>query len=216
MAKSKKHYVCRECGQATSQWAGQCTACDAWNSFDELTDSPTKVAGGWTGQRQSAVSLADIAIDQIVRSSSGSDELDRVLGGGLIEGSVVLIGGDPGIGKSTLLLQVMGYLANQAAALYTSGEESARQIALRGQRLAISAPDLSVLISSDLEEIIEVTAQSGAKALVVDSIQTIATGQVSSAPGGVSQIRECTARLVRFAKQNDVTVFLIGHVTKDG
>ncbi len=216
MAKAKKQYVCRECGHGTSQWAGQCTSCDAWNSFDELTSSTRKPDGGWSGQRQSAVLLADIGVEQIVRISSGSDELDRVLGGGLLEGSVVLIGGDPGIGKSTLLLQVMGYLASQGAALYTSGEESARQIALRGQRLGINAAGLSVLISSDLEEIIEVASESNARALVVDSIQTIATDQVSSAPGGVSQVRECTARLVRFAKQQDVTVFLIGHVTKDG
>ncbi|MBL4621508.1 MAG: DNA repair protein RadA [Immundisolibacteraceae bacterium] len=216
MAKQKREYVCRECGQGTSQWAGQCMACDAWNSFDELSPSISKSAGGWSGQRQSAVLLADIGVDQVIRSSSGSDELDRVLGGGLVEGSVVLIGGDPGIGKSTLLLQVMGFLASQAPALYTSGEESARQIALRGQRLGIGAADLSVLISSDLEEIIEVSAQSKVKSLVVDSIQTIATERVASAPGAVSQVRECTARLVRFAKQEDVTVFLIGHVTKDG
>lgn len=216
MAKKQREYVCRECGQGTSQWAGQCMACDAWNSFDELSSSSGKTTGGWSGQRQSAVLLADIGVDQVIRSSSGSDELDRVLGGGLVEGSVVLIGGDPGIGKSTLLLQVMGFLASQAPALYTSGEESARQIALRGQRLDIGAAELSVLISSDLEEIIEVAAESKVKSLVVDSIQTIATDRVSSAPGAVSQVRECTARLVRFAKQQDVTVFLIGHVTKDG
>ena len=216
MAKKQREYVCRECGQGTSQWAGQCMACDAWNSFDELSSSSGKTTGGWSGQRQSAVLLADIGVDQVIRSSSGSDELDRVLGGGLVEGSVVLIGGDPGIGKSTLLLQVMGFLASQAPALYASGEESARQIALRGQRLDIGAAELSVLISSDLEEIIEVAAESKVKSLVVDSIQTIATDRVSSAPGAVSQVRECTARLVRFAKQQDVTVFLIGHVTKDG
>ena len=216
MAKQKTEYVCRECGQGTSQWAGQCMACDAWNSLDEIEPGSSKSTGGWSGQRQSAVALADIGVDQVIRSGSGSDELDRVLGGGLVEGSVVLIGGDPGIGKSTLLLQVMGYLASQAPALYTSGEESARQIALRGQRLNITATDLSVLISSDLEEIIEVAAKSNVKSLVVDSIQTIATERVSSAPGAVSQVRECAARLVRFAKQQDVTVFLIGHVTKDG
>ena len=216
MAKQKRQYVCRECGQGTSQWAGQCMACDAWNSLDEIDLGSSKSTGGWSGKRQSAVALADIGVDQVIRSGSGSDELDRVLGGGLVEGSVVLIGGDPGIGKSTLLLQVMGYLASQAPALYTSGEESARQIALRGQRLNITATDLSVLISSDLEEIIEVAAKSNVKSLVVDSIQTIATERVSSAPGAVSQVRECAARLVRFAKQQDVTVFLIGHVTKDG
>lgn len=216
MAKTRLQYVCDQCGHTTTQWAGQCLACEAWNSLKEFKGETKSAGAGWTGERQTAIQLDQIALTDMVRVSSGSEELDRVLGGGLVSGSVVLIGGDPGIGKSTLLLQVMGHLAETGAVLYTSGEESARQIALRAQRLQIGSTQLSVLISSALEEIISVASDSGVTALVVDSIQTAATEGVATAPGAVSQVRECTAALVRFAKQKDVTVFLIGHVTKEG
>ena len=216
MAKPKKEYVCNQCGHTSTQWAGQCQACDAWNSTQEFKAETKPSAGGWSGQRQVAVPLDQIQLDEMVRISSGSPELDRVLGGGLVNGSVVLIGGDPGIGKSTLILQVMGYLSGQGSVLYTSGEESARQIAMRAQRLGMEFARLSVLISSELEEILAVAAEQGVSALVVDSIQTAATDSVATAPGAVSQVRECTAKLVRFAKLKDVTVFLIGHVTKEG
>lgn len=216
MAKSKLQYLCNQCGHTTTQWAGQCPACEAWNSLQEFKTGGPIDNGGWSGDQQKAVPLEQIELGEVLRVSSGSSELDRVLGGGLVGGSVVLIGGDPGIGKSTLLLQVMGQLSQQAAVLYTSGEESARQIALRGQRLGVKSGQLSVLISSALEEIVAAASSLGVSALVVDSIQTAATDSVPAAPGAVSQVRECTARLVRYAKQQDVTVFLIGHVTKEG
>jgi len=216
MAKAKLQYVCDQCGHTTTQWAGQCLACDAWNSLKEFKAEAKPAGGGWSGERQSPVLLDQIELDDMVRVSSGSPELDRVLGGGLVNGSVVLIGGDPGIGKSTLLLQVMGHLCGQGTVLYTSGEESARQIAMRAHRLGMGSAPMSVLISSVLEEILAVATEQGVSALVVDSIQTAATESVATAPGAVSQVRECTARLVRFAKFNDVTVFLIGHVTKEG
>ncbi len=216
MAKSKLEYVCNECGHTTTQWAGQCLACEAWNSLQKFTAAGKPERAGWSGERQAAIPLDQIELGETVRISSGLLELDRVLGGGLVNGSAVLIGGDPGIGKSTLLLQVMGHLAEVGSVLYTSGEESARQIALRAQRLELAPSALSVLISSSLEEIIEVAVQTKVSAVVVDSIQTAATDGVASAPGSVSQIRECTAQLVRFAKQSNVTVFLAGHVTKEG
>lgn len=220
MAKSKLQYVCSHCGHTTTQWAGQCLACEEWNSLQEFQAAPktsTKLdTHGWSGERQTARPLADIELGEMVRISSGSAELDRVLGGGLVNGSVVLIGGDPGIGKSTLLLQVMGFLGENGPVLYTSGEESGRQIALRAKRLGVESAHLSVLISSNLEEILRASVELESTALVVDSIQTAGTDTVTSAPGAISQVRECTAKLVRFAKQNNVTVFLIGHVTKEG
>lgn len=217
MAKVKKSFICDLCGHITSQWVGQCPGCGEWDVLQEVQPAAQQLNAGWSGVSAVCVTaLADVKQDDVVRYGSGSSELDRVLGGGLVAGSVVLIGGDPGIGKSTLLLQVMGHLGRDGAVLYTSGEESASQIALRAGRLDISSPGLSLLISSSLEEIVNAAIEQNAGTIVVDSIQTTATDQIGSAPGGVAQVRECTARLVRLAKQRGVTVFLVGHVTKEG
>ncbi|HAC35402.1 MAG TPA: DNA repair protein RadA [Gammaproteobacteria bacterium] len=217
MAKTKKSFLCDLCGHVTSQWVGQCPGCGEWDVLQEVQEAAQQINSGWSGVAGDRVTaLADVKQDDVVRYGSGSTELDRVLGGGLVAGSVVLIGGDPGIGKSTLLLQVMGHLGQNGTVLYTSGEESASQIALRAKRLGITSPSLSLLISSSLEEIANTAIAQQAKTIVVDSIQTTATEHITSAPGGVAQVRECTARLVRLAKQRGVTVFLVGHVTKEG
>jgi DNA repair protein RadA/Sms len=213
MARAKTAFVCTDCGAHAVKWQGQCPECGAWNSLGKTTLSAgtTNRAGG-----VEAVALGSLAEDSDSRYPTGFEEFDRVLGGGLVPGSVVLLGGDPGIGKSTLLQQVAAQLPAELGTCYATGDESLRQIAQRSQRLGLDNPSLRLLSDTSLENILEQTAAGQSRALVIDSIQTMATADVPSAPGSVTQLRECVSRVVQFAKQKEVAVLLIGHVTKEG
>lgn len=222
MSKTKLIYACTHCGAQSPKWAGQCADCGAWNSLtEEVFSQPEKNRNprfsGYAAENNSAViRLADVQLKHDVRFQTGLSELDRVLGGGLVSGSVVLIGGDPGIGKSTILLQALTQLSLQHAVLYVSGEESLQQISLRARRLELPADNLHLLAETHVEQIIAIAQQQKPKVLVIDSIQTIFTELLQSAPGSVGQVRESAAQLVRYAKQTDTALFLIGHVTKEG
>ncbi len=214
MSRTSASYVCSECGGHTLKWQGQCPACGAWNSLEAGVAAParrTGYAGEVKGQRLEDVSGADID-----RVSTGIREFDRVLGGGLVTGSVVLIGGDPGIGKSTLLLQAAGGQPDNRKVLYVTGEESLQQIAMRARRLEIDAAGLSVLAETCVEHLVAALRDEKPACVVVDSVQTIYSEDVSSAPGSVSQLREAAAQLVRYAKTTGTTILLVGHVTKEG
>jgi DNA repair protein RadA/Sms len=223
MAKAKTAYVCADCGAEYPKWQGQCEACGAWNTLSAFVVQPAKEAAnatrhaGYAGAEAVKVqSLVAVAGEVEKRHLVRIGELDRVLGGGLVEGSVVLVGGDPGIGKSTLLLQTLAALGERLAGLYVSGEESLAQIAARGHRLGLELSPLRALAETCVERILEHAAAEKPRVLVVDSIQTIWTETLPAAPGSVSQVRESAARLVRFAKQTGTCVFLVGHVTKEG
>ncbi len=217
MAKQRSVFVCRDCGAQVPRWQGQCPGCDAWNTLEQSATAASAPArrGGYAGEAPRL--LGEIGQDdQEDRILIGVHELDRVLGGGLVAGSVVLLGGDPGIGKSTLLLQAAARLAEQVQALYVTGEESLRQVALRARRLGLDGRSLKVLSETCLETLLERADSLRPGVMIVDSIQTVYSEAIDSAPGAVGQLRECTARLVRFAKQTGVSVFLVGHVTKEG
>ena len=223
MAKdSKSIFFCQECGYESSKWMGQCPACHAWNSFAEEVVSKKTAKGTAGGGRQGtkhlqARSLSQITLDETSRITTGIAELDRVLGGGIVQSSLILIGGDPGIGKSTLLLQVCRNLAGQnREVLYVSGEESLQQIKMRAARIGEFTDSLKLLCETDLGEIEQVVERMHPGFLVIDSIQTMYNDAVSSAPGSVSQVRESTAVLLRIAKTKDIPVCIVGHVTKDG
>lgn len=220
MAKVKTQYVCTECGSTSPKWAGQCGDCQAWNSLTEVTQEKSSLQrggrNGYAGEVQNVTTMAQISIVEQPRTHTGLSELDRVLGGGLVDGSVVLIGGDPGIGKSTILLQTMTYLSEHFSALYITGEESLQQVALRARRLDLPMDSLRIMSETSIENILATTAREKPKVMVVDSIQTVYSEGLTSAPGGVSQVRECTAALVRYAKQSGTALFLVGHVTKEG
>ena len=215
MSKVQRSYVCGDCGSATLKWQGQCPACGEWNSLQPSAPSPASGANraGWTGQGK-AERLADVGTDTIERRTTGIMELDRVLGGGLVLGSVTLIGGDPGIGKSTLLLQAC--VDASGAMLYVSGEESMQQIAMRAERLGIDPAAVTVYSATQIEDIVALAEKNRPACVVIDSVQTVYTDQIPSAPGSVNQLRECTARLVRMAKVSGISVILVGHVTKEG
>jgi DNA repair protein RadA/Sms len=220
MAKEKSVFVCGECGESHSKWAGKCNGCGAWNTLTEERAKPQATASNtnrYSGyaQRSELTPLNAVKKDEFARVSTKSIELDRVLGGGLVPGSVLLIGGDPGIGKSTLLLQVMDKLSKNQKVIYISGEESKEQIALRAERLGIDS-DMSLLPESHLETILAVMENEKPQMMVVDSIQTIYSDALQSAPGSVGQVRESAAQMTRMAKSNGITLFLVGHVTKDG
>ena len=223
MAKTKTIYSCTECGGQATKWQGQCPHCDAWNTLVE-TVAEVAVSGrnrfsapASTGRVQM---LAEVEAAEVPRTPTGIAEFDRVLGGGLVQGAVVLIGGDPGIGKSTLLLQTLAHLSSQKKVLYVSGEESTQQIALRAKRLVLDARGMHLLAEIQLEKIQAVIAANNAKekpdVVVIDSIQTVYSEQLTSAPGSVSQVRECAAQLTRIAKSSNITMILVGHVTKEG
>jgi DNA repair protein RadA/Sms len=225
MARPRTSYVCGNCGARTPQWQGQCPACEAWNTLELAASSIA--SGGSAGRRAPAAAgtasgpsssrtVEEIARDRDVRAATGSGELDRVLGGGLVAGSVVLLGGDPGIGKSTLLLQAADALSRERAVLYVSGEESVRQVASRAQRLGLDATRLRLAAETRVEAVLEEAVAARAEVLVVDSIQTMQTELSESSAGSAVQVRESAARLVRFAKESGTAVFLIGHVTKEG
>ena len=217
MAKAKTQYCCSECGGLSAKWQGQCPHCNAWNA---LLETVVEVAHASRHPSLSVTShveaLSDIVVDEDARMPTGISELDRVLGGGLVPGGVVLMGGDPGIGKSTLLLQTLSELAGHCTTLYVSAEESARQIALRAQRLQVQAGTLQLLAEIQLGQILTTLHALKPAVVVIDSIQTVYWDALQSAPGSVTQVRECAAQLTRFAKQTGTTIFLVGHVTKEG
>jgi DNA repair protein RadA/Sms len=217
--KTKTQFVCSQCAAVSKQWAGHCVQCGSWNSIAEegVISAPRSVrSGAWVNQRSVITALEDVVIDKEFRMDCGLSELNRVLGGGLVYGSVVLIGGDPGIGKSTLLLQTLANLSMQERVLYITGEESLQQVAMRAKRLNLPLAGLRLLAETQVESIIAQAQKEIPKVIVVDSIQTIFTESISSAPGSVSQVRESAAQLVRFAKMTQTAVFLVGHVTKEG
>ena len=221
MAKAKTQFICAECGGASLKWQGQCPHCNAWNSLSEArVEAPAEHRYGALVSNAATQSLGDVQAREMPRISSGMDEFDRVLGGGFVEGGVVLIGGDPGIGKSTLLLQSLAALsahsATGAQVLYVSGEESAAQVALRAKRLGVNAARVRLLSEISLERIMATVGTEKPSVLVIDSIQTLYSEQLQSAPGSVAQVRECAAQLTRLAKQSGLTLIMIGHVTKDG
>lgn len=220
MAKPKSQYICTECGSIAAKWVGQCADCGAWNTLVEsLPDRPVMTGpkrNSWTGEAQAVTRLSDVSIVNEPRIPTGLSELDRVLGGGLVDGSVVLIGGDPGIGKSTLLLQTLTVLAEKDGALYVTGEESLQQVALRARRLELPMQRLNLMAETSIENILATAAKERPRVMVIDSIQTVFTESLTSAPGGVAQVRECAAALVRYAKQSGTALFLVGHVTKEG
>jgi len=217
MAKAKTSYVCGSCGARTAQWQGQCPACQAWNTLELAASSVAAAAQPAAGTRPGASrTIGEVSGDDEMRVESGIGELDRVLGGGLVAGSVILLGGDPGIGKSTLLLQAADALSRREPVLYASGEESVRQVALRARRLGLESATLRLAAETRVESIIEEAAAAGARVLVVDSIQTVHTELSESSPGSAVQVRESSARLLRFAKDTATTVLIIGHVTKEG
>lgn len=217
MAKPKTVFACTECGGETPKWQGQCPHCGAWNTLTESLAQPAAASRfeSWAGSAQSQL-LSDVQAEDLPRETSGIDELDRVLGGGLVRGAVILIGGDPGIGKSTLLLQALSAMGGARPVLYVSGEESPQQIAMRASRLALDAGRVRLLPEIRLEAILSAVKRDRPEVVVIDSIQTLYTDQVTSAPGSVSQVRECAAQLTRMAKQSGTTLLLVGHVTKEG
>ena len=222
MAKAKTNYTCSDCGGVSNKWSGQCPACQQWNTLLE-TIVETGAGNRYSGnihqalaQTAPVLSLADIEAVDVPRFDTGIEEFDRVLGGGLVPGGVVLIGGDPGIGKSTLLLQALANISHAKSVLYVSGEESGAQIALRAKRLLIDARDLKLQAEIQLEKILATLAELKPQVAVIDSIQTVYSDALGSAPGSVAQVRECAAQLTRMAKQSGITIILVGHVTKEG
>ncbi|MEO5698061.1 MAG: DNA repair protein RadA [Burkholderiaceae bacterium] len=221
MAKDKSIYTCTECGGTSPKWLGKCPSCEAWNTLVEsIEEGASKHRYGATARglvaSQPVTTLADIEASDVDRQSTGIDELDRVLGGGIVAGGVVLIGGDPGIGKSTLLLQALDSLSRTMKTLYVTGEESGAQVALRSRRLGLNGSQVRVLAEIQLEKISATLAHEQPSVCVIDSIQTVYSDQLSSAPGSVAQVRECAAQLTRTAKSSGVTIVLVGHVTKEG
>lgn len=220
MAKTKSAYVCNDCGADFVRWQGQCTECGTWNSISEVRlPSVTKQQrfDGYAGATAAKVIRLDqVDLQDVPRFSSGFAEFDRVLGGGIVPGSAILIGGSPGAGKSTLLLQIMCGLATTDKALYVTGEESLQQVALRANRLGLPTQNLMMLAETNVETICQLAQQEKPRIMVIDSIQVMQMSDIQSAPGSVSQVRESAAYLTRFAKQHNVAVIMVGHVTKDG
>lgn len=217
MAKAKTVYTCTECGGQTPKWQGQCPSCNAWNTLVE-TIAEASSASRFASLAQTAglQKLADVEATEVTRHPTGIAEFDRVLGGGLVPGGVVLIGGDPGIGKSTLLLQTLCHIGGQQRVVYVSGEESSQQIAMRAKRLGLDAGPVELLAEINLEKIVAILQAHKPDVAVIDSIQTVYSEVLQSAPGSVAQVRECSAQLTRLAKQLGITVILVGHVTKEG
>ena len=224
MAKTKTAYVCNECGAEHTQWQGQCLACNAWNSLTRISLGAAKAPSspqqfkreGYAGALASVQTLGQINLEEQPRFSTTVGEFDRVLGGGLVPGSVVLIGGNPGAGKSTLLLQIMCKLSQHMETLYVTGEESLQQVAMRAKRLGLPMDKLKMLAETNIAEITAAAEQHKPKLIVIDSIQVMHSAEVPSAPGSVAQVRECAAYLIQYAKQTGTALFFVGHVTKDG
>ncbi len=219
MAKAKTHFTCQACGYQTAKWLGKCPDCGAWSALveeAEAREADARPAWGASGGASKPVLLEDVTTQAEARRRTGIAELDRVLGGGVVAGSLVLLGGDPGIGKSTLLLAALDRLALESPALYVSGEESLRQTKMRAERLGVRGKMLHLFAETDAEKILNAAEQLKPAALVVDSIQTMFLPELGSAPGSISQVREVAGRLMAFAKRSNVPTFIVGHVTKDG
>lgn len=221
MAKSKITYTCRSCGSVHTKWNGQCADCGEWNTLEEAVSTQPKAGSlserfeGYAG-KSVITAIEDVSLAEQPRLSTGLSELDRALGGGLVPGSITLIGGDPGIGKSTLLLQCMAAMAGEFSSLYVTGEESLQQVTLRARRLGLPANNLRLLTETNVETITAHARSDKPAIMVIDSIQTVYTDAMQSAPGSVAQVRESAANLVRFAKQTNTAMFVVGHVTKEG
>ena len=219
-AKQKTVYVCSECGNETPNWAGKCPSCGAWNTLSEM--KLERVAGGRGGSytrsetSQKPKRLEELDVSEEIRFSSGISEFDRVLGGGAVLGSLVLVGGAPGIGKSTLLLQMCAVTAKTRRVLYVTGEESERQLKLRADRLGVSGGEIYVLAETDLDQILLSVDSLKPDVVILDSIQTISDAAIASAPGSITQVRECTMRIMRLTKEKSITVFVVGHINKEG
>ncbi len=218
MAKAKSVFVCSDCGYESPKWLGKCPACNAWNTFYEEKIQVATSNGATVKLRENAkpMNLNKVEGKEAVRKATGCGELDRVLGGGIVKGSLVLLGGEPGIGKSTLILQLCDKIANDSQILYVSGEESAEQIKLRADRLNIHNDNIMFLGETDIDAVEAEIINMKPKLVVIDSIQTMFSSEITSAPGTVSQVREITARIMKCCKQNQITTIIIGHVTKDG
>jgi DNA repair protein RadA/Sms len=217
MAKSRTSFVCTDCGGTSLKWEGKCPHCGAWNTLVEHQESAvTSHRFAPLASASPVRRISDIEAREEPREPTGIGEFDRVLGGGLVDGAVVLIGGDPGIGKSTLLLQALVAVSNRREVLYVTGEESAQQVALRAMRLDLVSDKVKLLAEIRLEEITAALLEHKPRVAVIDSIQTLYSSSLTAAPGSVSQVRECAAQLTRLAKQTGITIILIGHVTKDG
>lgn len=214
MSRATISYTCAECGGHTLKWQGQCPACGAWNTLAAGKSAAVKRTG-YAGEIK-GLKLADVKAAEVERFSTGIREFDRVLGGGLVSGSVVLIGGDPGIGKSTLLLQAAGGQPDNLSVLYVTGEESLQQISMRARRLGVETANLSVMAETCVEHLVQAITETPVACVVVDSVQTMYSEEIASAPGSVTQLRESAAQLVRMAKNTGTTVLLVGHVTKEG
>jgi len=217
VSKQKSVYTCSECGGTSPKWLGKCPHCNAWNTLVEgVADGPSKHRYQSLAGAQPVATLSEIEASDVDRQPTGIDELDRVLGGGIVAGGVVLIGGDPGIGKSTLLLQALDALSRNMRALYVTGEESGAQVALRSRRLGLDGSQVRVVAEIQLEKITATIDAEQPAICVIDSIQTVYSEQLTSAPGSVAQVRECAAQLTRVAKSSGTTIILVGHVTKEG
>ena len=220
MVKAKVLYQCVQCGGQSSKWQGQCPHCFEWNCLEELVTSSSNNRFQSLNKKSSLVRINDVEVNEILRHPTNNQELDRVLGGGLVPGGVTLIGGDPGIGKSTLLIQALASLTQNPSyalnVIYVTGEESIEQIAMRARRLDLEVSDLFAVSEINLTQIIKIIEKEKPKVVVIDSIQTLFSDELTSAPGSVSQVRECAAQLTRLAKANEISMILVGHVTKDG
>lgn len=219
MAKVKSVYICSQCGYESAKWYGKCPSCGEWNTMnEEIRDYDTKKSINTNRLRdyQAPITLNEISTDDEIRYKTGLKELDRVLGGGIVKGSLVLLGGDPGIGKSTILLQICEYLGKGMKILYVSGEESRRQLKLRAQRLKVDSENLYILAQTDVELISETIRRDSPQLVMIDSIQTMSLNELSSSPGSITQVRECTNYLMRVAKSMDIPMIIVGHVNKEG
>lgn len=219
MAKTKTVFYCTECGNESPKWQGRCTACGAWNTMVEHAEKPAaaaRVKATPLGQSKKPQRISQVATDCEIRFSTGMHELDRVLGGGAVAGSLVLVGGAPGIGKSTLLLQICNSLCRERSVLYVSGEESERQLKLRAQRLGVAPDELFILSETRLSDILEAVETLKPDILIIDSIQTLYNEENESSPGSVSQVKDCTMTMMHLSKEQGITVFVVGHINKDG
>lgn len=216
MAKSRTAYICTECGHVSSKWNGCCPGCGAWNTMEESLSAPNPEKRTVTDLSGRIHPIADISMEQEIRYSTGCGELDRVLGGGLVKGSVVLLGGEPGIGKSTLLLQICQYFGKNHNVLYVSGEESARQLKLRAERLEVASERLFILTETDAQAVCDTIESTKPEIVIIDSVQTMQITQLSSTPGSLTQVRECTNLFMHTAKRLEIPIFIVGHVNKEG
>ena len=216
--KSKTVFLCSNCGNETPKWAGRCPACGQWNTLEEYTPTPAAKTAGVSSVRRTAVAkrLSEVTTDETLRFTTGMSELDRVLGGGAVKGSLVLVSGAPGIGKSTLLLQICEHILREQTVLYVSGEESEQQLKLRAQRLGVQGDGLFLLCETNLDEILAAAERLKPDLLITDSVQTLYSEDKPASPGSVTQVRDCTMRLMQYCKSSGVTVFLVGHINKEG